>query len=243
MDRSARRLALLDTDAQARRRAAAGTLVDGLHVVGQRHTRAARAATEANIGTATQRSQIGGLGTVASTGGHLMRGVVTLLDADQTYGAAALVRQMVEVEYLAWAFAEDPDEAGVWMSSSKQERMARWTPKRLRERAGGRFRGQDYQHHCELGGHPTPDGLASLTAGKVGETSRAAMLADALTHGWSTWRYVITAAVSLAGQLGQEPDWMLPAGACLNVDEEVGDWWRTDAFIPFVREFTIGATP
>lgn len=107
------------------------------------------------------------------------------------YGAGALARQLVEVEYLAWAFCEDEEEARSWLRSSKQERHGRWQPRHLRERSQGRFRGADYAAHCESGGHPTPDGCARLLA--ADDVQRELVLADVLTHGWSAWRYVASA--------------------------------------------------
>jgi hypothetical protein len=97
-----------------------------------------------------------GLATISQVAGELTAGAVALLDQGNLYGAAALLRQVVEVEYLGWAFAEDPDEAAAWIRSTKSDRWAFWSPARLRKRAGGRFRGKDYGLHCERGGHPTP---------------------------------------------------------------------------------------
>jgi hypothetical protein len=47
-----------------------------------------------------------GLATVLQIAGELVTGAVTLLEENNRYAAAALLRQLVEVEYLAWAFAE-----------------------------------------------------------------------------------------------------------------------------------------
>jgi hypothetical protein len=105
-----------------------------------------------------------GLAIVAEIAAELISGTLTLLDQDGLYGAAALLRQLVEVEYLCWAFAEDEDEAKRWMRSDRDERLRTWQPKHLRERSGGRFRGTDYHGHCERGGHPTPEATTLLTA-------------------------------------------------------------------------------
>jgi len=94
-----------------------------------------------------------GVAVLAQIAGQLMSGSVRLLDDDNLYGALALVRQLVEVEYLAWAFAEDQEESESWLRSTKDERFGRWQPRHLRERSQGRFRGKDYGYHCELGGH------------------------------------------------------------------------------------------
>ena len=74
----------------------------------------------------------------------------------RSYALAALVRQMVEVEYLAWAFESWDHDAARWLSSSKDERQQLFTPANLQKAAGKKFRSKDYGYHCELGGHPVP---------------------------------------------------------------------------------------
>src|SRR4051812_19922762 len=58
-----------------------------------------------------------GLAIVAQIAGELAAGAALLLEAGNDYSAAALIRQLVEVEYLAWAFAEDEGEAAEWLRS------------------------------------------------------------------------------------------------------------------------------
>jgi hypothetical protein len=99
---------------------------------------------------------------VVQIAGELSSGVIALLDQGNRYGAAALLRQLVEVEYLTWAFAEDEEEAMNWIRSTKEERMRFWQPRHIRNRAGGRFRRIDYALHCESGGHPSPEGIRLL---------------------------------------------------------------------------------
>ena len=50
-----------------------------------------------------------GVATVSQIGGELARAAVDLLRANNRYAACALIRQLVEVEYLAAAFAEEHD--------------------------------------------------------------------------------------------------------------------------------------
>jgi len=59
-----------------------------------------------------------GLATVAQIAGELCAGTMLMLEANNSYGACALLRQLVEVEYLAWAFAEDESEAAAWLRAS-----------------------------------------------------------------------------------------------------------------------------
>ncbi|HEX4519007.1 MAG TPA: hypothetical protein VH063_05440 [Gaiellaceae bacterium] len=128
------------------------------------------------------------LGTVCRIGSELMEGAATLLRADNLYAASALLRQMVEVEYLAWAFSEDEEEASAWIRSTHDERMRLWQPRHLRARSDGRFRGADYQQHCERGGHPTPNARA-LLRGSTGREWVPLWWFDLTLHGVSTWRY------------------------------------------------------
>src|ERR1700730_3113518 len=67
-----------------------------------------------------------------------------------------LLRQMVEIEYLAWAVETRGGDGERWLRSDQQQRQSFCTPVKLRKAAQGRFRGKDYGYHCELGGHPVP---------------------------------------------------------------------------------------
>jgi hypothetical protein len=144
-----------------------------------------------------------GLAGIIRIGALLCRGIVDLLNAGNVYSAAALSRQLVEVEYLSWAFANDHEEASSWLRSSREERLSRWQPRHLRNRAGTRFRAQDYADHCESGGHPTPAGALRLVDGppKMADF----IWYEAAIHGSSVWSYMIDAANAL-GTVGCIPD-------------------------------------
>jgi hypothetical protein len=66
-----------------------------------------------------------GLATVAQVGGQLLDGIKVLLPLDNRYAAMALVRQLVEVEYLAWAFAADQPQAASGLRSNREHRLKR----------------------------------------------------------------------------------------------------------------------
>ncbi len=132
------------------------------------------------------------LGRLSSTASSLILGTVTLLEQHNCYAASALNRQLVEVEYLGWAFAEDHDEAASWLRSTRQERLERWQPRHLRDRSRGKFRGVDYAEHCEIGGHPSPQGIRALISGTKAETAEL-ILTEACFHGGSTWEYLVEA--------------------------------------------------
>lgn len=141
-----------------------------------------------------------GLATVLQIAGELLGGAIALFGEGNRYAAAALTRQLVEVEYLAWAFAEDEAEAERWMRSSKDERQELWQPRHIRARAEGRFRGVDYGLHCGKGGHPSPEGLHLLPDHYAPDASAPLWFSDMVIHGHSVWRY----SLSAAAKLGQE---------------------------------------
>jgi hypothetical protein len=137
-----------------------------------------------------------GLATVAQVAGELTEGAVILLQRDNLYGAAALIRQLVEVEYLAWAFAEDQQEATAWLRSTRDERLRLWQPRQLRDRSRGRFRATDYGRHCDRGGHPTPEAM-TLLPDHSRRDSPSLWRVDLITHSVSTWEYVQVALAKL----------------------------------------------
>lgn len=134
-----------------------------------------------------------GLGTVVQIAGELSSGIICLLEQGNRYAAAALLRQLVEVEYLTWAFAEDENEAMNWLRSDREERLRLWQPGHVRKRAEGRFRGSDYALHCEAGGHPTPEGNRLLRSTDQKEPDFFAWN-ELLFHGLSAWDYTLAAA-------------------------------------------------
>ena len=98
----------------------------------------------------------------------------------RNYAAAALLRQMVEVEYLAWAVDVRDKDGKRWLRSDKNQRMSFFSPTKLRKAAKGTFRSQDYSFHCEFGGHPTPVGAAMLLDRDQAEAQ--ILLTDLLGH-------------------------------------------------------------
>lgn len=103
------------------------------------------------------------------------------------YAAAALLRQIVEVEYLAWAIDSRDRDGERWLRSDRQERESFFAPAKLRKAAQGKFRGQDYGYHCEFGGHPVPDAGALL--GDDPSVSEL-LLSDLLGHVGRIWDHV-----------------------------------------------------
>ena len=169
-----------------------------------------------------------GLATVTQVAGELCAGMLSLLEVENYYAVGALLRQLVEVEYLAWAFAEDDEEAARWMRSTKDERMKMWQPRHIRERSAGRFRASDYGEHCERGGHPTPDARSLLPDHKQAPSSLHWL--ELAIHGVSTWEYVEAGIVRL--EYGEVFHGNVPEVPALR--SEINAWKTTDKLRAFV---------
>lgn len=104
------------------------------------------------------------------------------------YAAAALVRQLVEIEYLAWAFDTRDSDAERWLRSNVEERREFFAPAKLRAASQGKFRGKDYGHHCELGGHPVPRAAILLNGD---DTVSQLLLSDMLGHTGRIWDHLL----------------------------------------------------
>lgn len=151
-------------------------------------------------------------------GGQLVSAAADLIGDGRHYAGAALLRQLVEVEYLAWAFEGDNEVSARWLRSTQRERQSFFTPAKLRKAAGNRFRSVDYGHHCELGGHPVPSSWALLTD-STGMSQL--LLSDGLGHAGRIWDHVVGWAQS--HPLG-EPI-LRQRGAML---DQFGVWKRAD---------------
>jgi len=98
------------------------------------------------------------VGIVAQMGAELALSATQLYKAKRWYAGAALVRQLIEVEYLLFLFATDNDEPERWLKASDAEAKKTFAPSQMRERSAGRFRVEEYQTHCKIGGHPRVSG-------------------------------------------------------------------------------------
>lgn len=94
--------------------------------------------------------------------GELASGSVLLLRNKNRYAAAALVRQLVEVEYLLCLFAMDKSEPLKWSTLGVDDVRKMFMPAKMRKRCGDRFRTEEYSSHCEVGGHPRLAGARLL---------------------------------------------------------------------------------
>lgn len=67
------------------------------------------------------------------------------------------------------------------------ERQSFFTPAKLRAASDGHFRGKDYGHHCELGGHPVPGATLLL---KDDPAVAQLLLSDLLGHTGRIWDHM-----------------------------------------------------
>lgn len=170
-----------------------------------------------------------GVATVAQIGGELARGSVELLRSGNRYAAAALVRQLLEVEYLAHAFAGEHESAAEWLRADRKERLKYWTPREIRLRADGAFLGEHYGSHCDRGGHPTIEGLP-LLPDHSWQLDTPFLWADLAVHLASVWSHVMAAAALAYG--GTFPgEWNVP-----DVDVALEAWRSSDALYAALQQ-------
>lgn len=230
--RAAARAALLDPEVREIRHECLQRLAEGLEWAGNVLRIAGTMVGRSPSPGVPPDPRLVGMGYVANTASSLLHGALMLHDAGNGYATAALVRQVVETEYLAWAFAEDQEEAGAWLVSSQSDRISRWQPKHIRKRSAGRFRGKDYGDHCEKGGHPTPVGCRFFFTDGA-DVRTAGLLVDSLLHGRSTWRYLMTGVDLHAATLGVAPDVLLSYKDRTPAHNAVESWWDYDPFKPY----------
>lgn len=138
------------------------------------------------------------VGLVAQISSELVSGALLLFRNRNEYAASALVRQLIECEYLFRAFRLDFAEAARWHDANDKERWD-FTPSKLRKIGG--FDRKEYADHCESGGHPHPSGrqlmelprsMGRLQQAASGETSELdterALWLDFTFHCDRTWR-------------------------------------------------------
>ena len=168
-----------------------------------------------------------GLATICQIAGELARGTIDLLDSDNRYGAQALTRQLVEVQYLAAAFAQEDEIAAEWLRANGDERRRFWTPAKLRGRAEG-FLPQDYWEHCDRGGHPTPKGLDLLPAHE--QLPIAYIWIDLVAHLEGIWGSLGEALSRREEELPREIQQAMD-----RVADSAGAWYAADELALVVR--------
>lgn len=157
-----------------------------------------------------------GVALALATGASLAHGTCVLLDAGEAYSAAALLRQIVEVEYLLWTFGDDSSDAARWLRGQQLE--SRFRPAAMRKRSNGVFRSEEYRVHCKTGGHPTPTGAAMLLGWKRAVPALWADLGQHLEH--------IIGLVVSASEVAGVPEVIDPVAD--EVFESLNGWRESD---------------
>jgi len=98
-----------------------------------------------------------GVRVAVQTAGELTHAAIALHQDGYFYPGTALVRQLLELQYLLADFARDGRRAAIWLNSSRNEREKHFRPGSLRDAAG--FRRDDYRWPAILVGtrHPSPE--------------------------------------------------------------------------------------
>lgn len=99
------------------------------------------------------------VGLLAQISSELVSGTLLLFRNGNHYGGSALLRQLIECEYLLRAFRLSFNDAARWHDANDSECWD-FKPSKLREIGG--FDRQEYANHCEAGGHPHPAGRQLL---------------------------------------------------------------------------------
>lgn len=92
---------------------------------------------------------------------ELAEAAVVMAEKRRTYAVAAVIRQLIECEYLLTLFDQDLDHARRWRESTPDEIRESFTPAKMR-RLVGKFSNEEYWTHCSTGGHPAPKGARLL---------------------------------------------------------------------------------
>jgi hypothetical protein len=168
------------------------------------------------------------VGLLLQMAGELAGAAGRLLSGGEHYAGAALVRQIVEIEYLTWTFKEGHRSASKWLKSTHAERMKMFSPSELRKTSKGRFLSRDYQHHCEQGGHPVPVGSFLLGAQSPG--SAQMLLVDLMVHCWRTWDQIVQWSKDLSVASAA----VLDRGSSLSA--RLNDWGKHDPMYALMVE-------
>lgn len=95
-----------------------------------------------------------GLSCVVQVAGELGDAATALSHKNQFYAAWALLRQLVECEYLCWAFSERNADAQVWLHTTGAEKRKLWQPRHMRDKSNGTFRSKDSASTARWGAIP-----------------------------------------------------------------------------------------
>lgn len=133
------------------------------------------------------------LGLMASIAAELSGSATRCLDQSACYASAALVRQIAEVQYFMWAFAQSRDASRDWLQASPAIIRQNFRPAALRKKGQSVFDDEEYWRHCDMAGHPNP--AAHVLFGQDADQSIVVELAfaDLAQHLERVWQFFLTA--------------------------------------------------
>jgi hypothetical protein len=94
--------------------------------------------------------------TVVCMSAELAEAAVDMAKRSRYYAVGAVIRQLIECEYLLTLFIDDIDHARRWRESTPDEVRKSFAPEKMRKLTG--FADEEYWNHCSTGGHPGPKG-------------------------------------------------------------------------------------
>ena len=118
---------------------------------------------------------------------EIVAGIATLIRRSYVYAAGALLRQLVEIEYLMFLGYTDSSKLARWYRADGEEIRKAFSPQRMRNESNGLFRDQEYWLHCEVGGHPHPRARILLDSYQNPLSPSASLLPDAVHHLRRLW--------------------------------------------------------
>jgi len=139
-------------------------------------------------------SSLEALALVTVTGNALTAGVYQLAAHGNVYPAMALVRQLVEIEFISWRFRQDVTLLPAWLKSTPDERRRDWKPSKIYRDSDNEYRQKDYWQHCEVGGHPTPVGAKVITNTSGSYVPMAGLFSECIAHSWDAWCHIVETA-------------------------------------------------
>jgi hypothetical protein len=92
---------------------------------------------------------------------ELTEAAVAMAVRRRYYAVGAVIRQLIECEYLLALFNDDLGHARRWSESTPAEIRKSFSPQKMRNLVG-RFSNEEYWGHCDVGGHPAPKGARLL---------------------------------------------------------------------------------
>lgn len=106
-------------------------------------------------------SEFRAVATVVCMAVELADAAVVMVEKRRCYAVAAVIRQLIECEYLLTLFNEDLGHARRWRESTPDEVCSSFTPAKMRKLVGN-FSNEECWNHCDTGGHPAPKGARLL---------------------------------------------------------------------------------